>query len=72
MQEFSARVGAGRIDGDVPWRFVGKDIAINFSLAAGLLVASSAGVAALCGTVLSIETLALARRRPLPRPVTLS
>jgi hypothetical protein len=71
MQEFSARVGAGRIDGDVPWRFVGKDIAINFSLASGLLLASSAG-AALCGTVLSIATLALARRRPLPRPVTLS
>jgi len=49
---------------------VGKDIAINFSLASGLLVASSATVAALCGTVLSLITLAFARRRgALPRPV---
>jgi uncharacterized membrane protein YbhN (UPF0104 family) len=49
---------------------VGKDIAINFSLASGLLVSTSATVAALCGTVLSIMTVALARRGRLtaPRP----
>jgi hypothetical protein len=41
---------------------VGRDIAINFSLASGLLVATSATAAAVCGTALSI-TLALARRR---------
>ena len=50
---------------------VGKEVAINFSLASGLLLAGSASVAALCGAVLSIATLALARRRPLPRLVTL-
>jgi uncharacterized membrane protein YbhN (UPF0104 family) len=50
---------------------VEKDIAINFSLASGLLLAGSAGVAALCGTVLSVATLAVDKRRPLPRPVTL-
>jgi uncharacterized membrane protein YbhN (UPF0104 family) len=42
---------------------VGREIAINFSLASGLLVATSAGVAALCGATLSITTLAVARRR---------
>ncbi len=42
---------------------VGKDIAINFSLASGLLIAGSASLAALCGTALSITTLAVARRR---------
>jgi hypothetical protein len=42
---------------------VGKDIAINFSLASGLLVTSSATLAALSGAGLSIATLALARRR---------
>jgi len=49
---------------------VGKDIAINFSLASGLLLSTSATVAALCGTVLSIMTMVFARRRPLtaPRP----
>jgi lysylphosphatidylglycerol synthase-like protein len=41
---------------------VGKDIAINFSLASGLLVAGSASVAALCGATLSIVMLALSRR----------
>ena len=45
---------------------VGKDIAINFSLASGLLVASSASLAAVCGAALSIATLALARRRGRP------
>jgi hypothetical protein len=42
---------------------VGKEIAINFSLASGLLVAGSASLAALCGAALSITTLAVARRR---------
>ncbi len=42
---------------------VGKDIAINFSLASGLLITSSATLAALCGAALSITTVALARRR---------
>jgi hypothetical protein len=46
---------------------VGKDIAINFSLAAGLLITSSAALAALCGAAVSITTLALARRRAAPR-----
>jgi uncharacterized membrane protein YbhN (UPF0104 family) len=42
---------------------VGKDLAINFSLASGLLLTTSASAAALCGTVLSLATLALARHR---------
>lgn len=42
---------------------VGKDIAINFSLASGLLLVTSASAAALCGLVLSVATRALARRR---------
>ena len=46
---------------------VGKDIAINYSLASGLLITSSATLAALCGAALSIATLALARRRAAPR-----
>lgn len=46
---------------------VGKDIAINFSLASGLLITSSASLAALCGATLSIATLALARRRAAPQ-----
>lgn len=50
---------------------VGKDIAINFSLASGLLITSSASLAALSGGALSIMTLALARRRTTPRLVSL-
>lgn len=46
---------------------VTKDIAINFSLASGLLITSSAALAALCGIALSITTLALARRGAGPR-----
>jgi len=42
---------------------VGREIAINFSLASGLLIAGSASLAALCSTALSITTLAVARRR---------
>lgn len=45
---------------------VGKDIAINFSLASGLLVTTSACAAAFCGTILSLSTLALARHRRTP------
>jgi uncharacterized membrane protein YbhN (UPF0104 family) len=43
---------------------VGKDIAINFSLASGLLLVTSATAAGLSGFVLSLATRALARRRP--------
>lgn len=50
---------------------VGKDIAINFSLASGLLVSTSAAVAALCGAVLSLTTLAFARRRQAVAPTRL-
>jgi Lysylphosphatidylglycerol synthase TM region len=46
---------------------VGKNMAINFSLASGLLITSSAALAALCGAALSVTTLALARRRAKPR-----
>jgi hypothetical protein len=45
---------------------VGTDIAINFSLASGLLIASSAALAALCGTAVSITSVALTRRRTAP------
>jgi hypothetical protein len=51
---------------------VGKDIAINFSLASGLLIASSASLAAFCGAVISIATLGLARRRAAVRPVSVA
>ena len=43
---------------------VGKDIAINFSLASGLLLITSASAAALSGVALSVATRALAKRRP--------
>jgi Lysylphosphatidylglycerol synthase TM region len=43
---------------------VGKDIAINFSLASGLLLITSASAAALSGVTLSLATRTLARRRP--------
>ena len=46
----------------------GKDIAINFSLASGLLLVSSATAAALCGLVLSLATAAMAKRRPAIQP----
>ena len=48
---------------------VGKDIAINFSLASGLLLTTSATFAAICGTVFSLAAVALARRRT-PAPST--
>lgn len=43
---------------------VGKDVAINFSLASGLLLVTSATAAALCGLFLSLATAAMAKRRP--------
>ena len=46
---------------------VGKNIAINFSLASGLLITSSASFAALCGAALSITALARARGPARPR-----
>jgi uncharacterized membrane protein YbhN (UPF0104 family) len=42
---------------------VGRNIAINFSLASGLLLVTSASAAALAGVVLSVTTRALANRR---------
>jgi hypothetical protein len=42
---------------------VGKDIAINFSLASGMLLVTSASAAALSGLTLSLATRTLARRR---------
>ena len=47
---------------------VGKDVAINFSLASGLLLITSASVAALSGVAISVATRAPARRRPAIRP----
>jgi hypothetical protein len=47
---------------------VGRDIAINFSLASGLLLLTSAATAAAAGTTFSLATGALARRRPTPQP----
>jgi hypothetical protein len=42
---------------------VGKETAINFSLASGLLLVASASAAAFAGTAVSLATSALARRR---------
>jgi len=47
---------------------VGKNVAINFSLASGLLLVTGASTAALCGLVLSVATRVLAMRRPTIRP----
>jgi hypothetical protein len=43
---------------------VGRNVAINFSLASGLLLVASASAAALSGLTLSAATRMLARRRP--------
>jgi hypothetical protein len=43
---------------------VGKDIAINFSLASGLLIVTSASVAGFAGFVLSLASRGFARQRP--------
>jgi hypothetical protein len=42
----------------------GKDVAINFSLASGLLLVTSAAVASLAGFTLSLTSRVIARRRP--------
>jgi len=41
---------------------VGKNIAINFSLASGLLIVASAMVAAICGVLASVAMRIVARR----------
>jgi hypothetical protein len=43
---------------------VGRDVAINFSLASGLLLVTTAGAAALSGAALSVAAHVLARRHP--------
>ena len=43
---------------------VGKNVAINFSLASGLLLITSASAAALAGLALSVTMRAVATRRP--------
>lgn len=43
---------------------VGKDVAINFSLASGLLIITSASAAAFAGVALSVTMRVLAERRP--------
>lgn len=47
---------------------VGRNVAINFSLASGLLLVTGASAAARCGLVLSVATRALAKRRLAIRP----
>jgi hypothetical protein len=60
----SAVANAGATVGILLLLGVGKDIAINFSLACGLLLVTSATVAALAGFLLSLVTPAVARRQP--------
>jgi hypothetical protein len=48
---------------------VGKDLAINFSLASGLLLMASASAAAVLGSGFAVAAVALARRRPAIRSV---
>jgi hypothetical protein len=55
-------VGAGATAGILLALGVGKDIAINFSLASGLLLVTSALAAALMGVVASLATRVVARR----------
>jgi hypothetical protein len=43
---------------------VGRDVAINFSLASGLLPVTSASAAALSSVALSVAARGLARRHP--------
>jgi hypothetical protein len=47
---------------------VGKDVAINFSLASGLLLVTSASAAALAGFVVSVGMAAVMRRRTTALP----
>jgi hypothetical protein len=48
---------------------VGKDVAVNFSLASGLLLVTTASVAALAGATFSLVATAVARRRVRPLEV---
>lgn len=48
---------------------VGKELAINFSLASGLLLITSASAAAVSGSVVAVAAAFLARRRPAIRTV---
>jgi hypothetical protein len=57
-----AVVGAGATAGILFALGVGKDIAINFSLASGLLLVTSALAAAFIGILASLATRAMARR----------
>jgi uncharacterized ion transporter superfamily protein YfcC len=57
-----AVVNAGATAGILLALGVGKDIAINFSLASGLLLVVSATVAALLGVLASLAIRAVARR----------
>jgi len=58
-----AVVNAGATAGILLALGVGKDIAINFSLASGLLLVTSALAATLCGTLASLAPGAMARHR---------
>jgi hypothetical protein len=58
-----AVVGAGATAGILIALGVGKDIAINFSLASGLLLVGSAMVAALLGVVASLALRTLAQHK---------
>jgi len=57
-------VGAGATAGILLALGVGRDIAINFSLASGLLLVTSAVAATLIGVLASLATRAMARRNP--------
>jgi uncharacterized membrane protein YbhN (UPF0104 family) len=59
-----AAVNVGATAGILIALGVGKDVAINFSLASGLLLVTSATAAAISGLALSLATGALAKRRP--------
>jgi len=62
-----AVVNAGASVGILLALGVAKDIAINFSLASGLLLVTSALAATVCGTLASLAIGAIARREPLQR-----
>ena len=59
-----AAANAGATAGVLLALGVGKDVAINFSLASGMLLVTSASAAAVAGVALSLATRALAERRP--------
>jgi uncharacterized membrane protein YbhN (UPF0104 family) len=66
-----AVVGAGATAGILLALGVGKDVAINFSLASGLLLVVSAIIAALLGVLASLAIRAVARRNLSRRGVVL-